>query len=40
MFKSIINVAASRSGATAVEYALIASWLTIAIVTAIMRYGH
>jgi pilus assembly protein Flp/PilA len=40
MFKSIKNFAANESGATAIEYALIASLIAVFIITAVTTVGQ
>jgi pilus assembly protein Flp/PilA len=39
MFKSMKNFAANESGATAIEYALIASLIAVFIITAVQTVG-
>ena len=39
MFKSLKNFAAYKSGATAIEYALIASLIAVFIITAVSTVG-
>jgi pilus assembly protein Flp/PilA len=39
MFKSLKNFAANESGATAIEYALIASLIAVFIITAVSTVG-
>jgi pilus assembly protein Flp/PilA len=39
MFKSMRNFAANASGATAIEYALIASLIAVVIITAVQTVG-
>ena len=39
MFKSIKSFAANQSGATAIEYALLASLIAVFIITAVSQVG-
>jgi pilus assembly protein Flp/PilA len=39
MIKSVKNFVANESGATAIEYALIASLIAVAIITAVTNLG-